>query len=97
MAYSYSQLQDIKSRVVRDLAAQQTQLTTAKGAFAAVATALGGMQTAYAGWAGEVNTLVTANPNNDAIKALKAERDLLVDEFAASKTEAETLNTLVNG
>ncbi len=97
MPMSYAQLQDVKTRINSQLAAQQTQLTTAKGAFAGVAANLGVMQTTYADWATEVNTLATANPNDDAIKALKAERDLLVSEFAASKTEAETLDTTVNG
>lgn len=95
--YSFSQLQDIKNRIVRDLATQQNQLTTAKGAFGGVASALTGMQSSYTGWAGEVNAYLTANPNNPAAQALKAEKDALVAEFASTKTEAETLDTAVNG
>lgn len=97
MAYSYSQLQDIKARIVRELAAEQSRLETAKTAFAGISGSLAGMQTNYAEWATEVNALATANPNDDAIQALKSERDLLVAEFASTKTSAEALDTAVNG
>lgn len=97
MAYSYAQLQDLKNRAVRDLAARQTELESAKGAFASISSQLTQMQQTYNGWAGEVNTMATANPDDAAIQALKAERDLLVSEFASTKTDAEAADTAVNG
>jgi hypothetical protein len=97
MANSYAQLQDIKDRIIRDLAAQQTQLTTATGAFTAIKNNLTAFQSLYTTWATEVDALATANPTDAAIMALKAERDLLVSEFASTKTDAEAYETAVNG
>lgn len=97
MAFSFSQLQEIKNRIVRDLSAQQGQLATHKAGFAVVDAALGGMQTTYGGWAGEVNAYLTANPSNAAALALKAEKDALVAEFAAARTAAQAADAAVNG
>lgn len=44
-----------------------------------------------AGLAGEINTFLTNNPNNDAAKTLKARKDLLVTEFTALNTTAEAV------
>ena len=96
MAYSFSQLQDIKNRIVRDLAVQQSSLATHKAGFAVVDTALAGMQATYAGWSGEVNTYLTNNPTDAAALALKAEKDALVAEFSSARTEAQTLDGLIN-
>lgn len=96
MAYSYAQLQEIKSRIIQDLATQQNSLQAAKAQFAIISANLTNMQTQYTGWAGEVNAMAAASPNDNALKALKAERDLLVSEFASTKTEADNLNTAVN-
>ena len=97
MANSFSQLQDIKARIVRDLSAQQTQLTSAVGAFTNIAANLTTMQTTYSGWATEVNQLVTDNPGDEAALALQAEKDFLVAEFASAKTSAQAYETAVNG
>lgn len=96
MAYTYAQLQDIKDRIVRDLAAQQQLLANAKAQFGVISSSLTTMQSQYAGWAGEVNAMATANPGNAAIQALKSEKDLLVSEFASAKSSAGTLDALVN-
>lgn len=96
MAFSFSQLQDIKTRIVRDLAARQQALTQAKAAFAAISGQLEQMQLSYAEWAGEVNDWLAANPADPAALALKAERNELVSEFAAAKAEADALNAVVN-
>ena len=97
MAMTYSQLQDVKARIVRDLAAQQAQLDSAIASFTVIKNALAGMQTTYSVWATEVNDALSAAPSDNALKALKAERDLLVDEFAAKKVTATALETAVNG
>ena len=96
MAYSYAQLQNIKDRIVRDLSNQQSSLETAKGQFGAISSNLAAMQAEYTTWAVEVNAMATANPNDDAIQALKAERDLLVSEFQSTKDEADALDAAVN-
>lgn len=96
MPMTYSQLQDVKARIVRDLAAQQAALEQAKSAFAVVSGRLTQMQLTYAEWATEVNDWLTANPADAAALALKAERDELVSEFAAAKAEADALDTAVN-
>lgn len=97
MAMTYAQLEDVASRIVRDLASEQTKLDQQKASFTVSETALTGMQTTYAGWATEVNAYLTANPNSAAAEALKAKRDLLVAEFTATKTRATSLKTAVNG
>ena len=97
MAYSYTQLQEIKTRIIQQLAQQQNAVDAAKAQFTVIKTTLTDMQSTYGGWATEVNTLATANPNDDAIKALKAERDLLVNEFATTKTRATAIETAVTG
>ena len=97
MAYSYAQLQQLKTGVVTNLSRQQDGLETAKSQFTVIETALTNMQSQYAGWATEVNALAAANPNDPVIQALKAERDLLVAEFSSTKAEATTLKDAVAG
>lgn len=96
MAMTYSQLQDVKARIIRDLAARQQSLEQAKAQFAVISGQLQQMQLSYAEWASEVNDWLTANPADPAALALKAERDELVSEFAAAKAEADALDTAVN-
>lgn len=97
MAYSFAQLRDIESRIVRDLADVHARLDSAVGAFTAAETALTGLQSSYATWATEVNAFLTANPDDDAVKTLKASRDRLVAEFVSAKTRAGNLKTAVSG
>jgi hypothetical protein len=97
MAFTYTQLQDIKNRIVRELANEQAKTETAVGAFTEIKNALTQMESNYSQWAIEVNDMAAANPNDDAISALKAERDLLVAEFGTSKTLATAYETAVNG
>ena len=97
MAYSYAQLQEIKTRIVRDLSAEQQKLDSAVGQFTAIKNALTSMQSNYTVWATEVNDLLAASPADPAVIALKAERDLLVSEFATTKTSATDYETAVNG
>lgn len=97
MTMSFTQLQDVKNRIVRDLAAQQQQLETARGAFTAIKNAMTQLENTYGGWAAEVNTLATANPNDAAVQALKAERDRYVAEFNSTKAKAAELETAIAG
>lgn len=97
MPYTYTQLTGIKNRILRDLEAQQNNIENTKAQFITIESTLVNMQTTYAGWAKEVNTLAAANPNDAAIQALKAERDLLVAEFQASKDDAIALKNAVAG
>ena len=97
MAFTYTQLEDIKSRIIRELASEQAKLESAKGSFTGIKTALTAMQTNYGTWGSEVEALAIANPSDAAITALKAEKDLLVAEFQSSKTEATSYETAVNG
>lgn len=100
MAHSFSQLLDIKSRIVRDLAGEQQKLTVAKGAFSGIASTLASMQTSYAGadgWASQVDEYAIAHPTDEAALALKAEKDALVAEFQSAKAEANSLDAAVQG
>ena len=97
MAYSYTQLQDIKNRIVRDLASQQERTQQAVAVPTAIKNDLTAMQSTYGTWATEVNAYVTANPGDAAAIALKAERDIIVAEFATAKTRATAIETAVTG
>jgi len=97
MTHTYTQLTGIKNRILKDLEAQQNSIENTKNQFTVIEATLGNMQTTYTGWAGEVNTLAAANPNDAAIQALKAERDLLMAEFQSTKDEAAALKDAVNG
>lgn len=94
--YSFTQLEEIKSRIVTQLAAQQNQIESAKGSFAAAEATLTGMQSTYGDWATDVNTLATANPNDAAVQSLKAFRDRLIAEFTSTKNTATALKNAVN-
>lgn len=60
-------------------------------------TALTQLQTDYSAMVTEINDFLTANPNDEAAKTLKAEKDLLVAEFLALKTAATALKTAIQG
>ena len=94
--YTFTQLQELKARVVSQLASEQTKLTSATGQFTAIRNTLTGMQATYSQWATEVDTMAAANPADAAITALKAERDLLVAEFQSTKTLSTAYETAVN-
>lgn len=95
MSYSFSQLQDIKARVVRDLAAQQAAQKSHEAGFEAVDVALSNMQTTYTEWAADINSYIAANPTNPAAMALKAEKDALVAEFASLRTRAQAASAAI--
>ena len=95
--YTYAQLRVISQRVLQQLAQNQDQLDSAVAQFASVEAALTAMGTSYSEWATQVNDLATANPNDEAVVALKADKDRMVAEFNASKTRATALKTAVDG
>lgn len=95
MAYTYAQLRTISQRVLTELARNQDQLDSAKAQFSAVETSLNQMGTQYAEWATQVDALASANPNDEAVKALKADKDRMVSEFNGSRTRAAALKNAV--
>lgn len=97
MSMTYAQLQEVTTRVVRELANHQSQLTTTKGRFLEIESALTGMELTYAGWAADINAMAAADPDNPAISALKSEMELLVAEFNTTKQQAVVLKTAVDG
>jgi hypothetical protein len=97
MDYTYAQLRVISQRVLQELARNQDALDAAVAQFATVESSLTQMGTAYSEWATQVNALATANPSDDALLALKADKDRMVAEFNASKTRATSLKTAVDG
>jgi len=93
--YTYTQLQELKTRIIQQLANEQNKLTASKAAFTASKDTLTSMQSLYGDWATQVNAYQAANRDNPAAEALKAERDILVSEFASTRTEAVALETAV--
>lgn len=72
------------------------RLEQARATIAAAVSDLTAMQSAYSGFATQLNTDAAANPANDAWQVAKAEKDQLVADFQALKNEADALNTAVN-
>lgn len=95
MAYTYAQLRTISQRVLTDLARNQDNLDAGKALFASVETSLTQMGSQYADWATQVDALATANPADEAVLSLKADKDRMVSEFNASKTRATNLKNAV--
>lgn len=97
MSMTYTQLQDVKNRVIRDLANHQASLAAARGEFTRINNALTGMQTEYAGWATEIDQAAAQFPTNAAVMALKAEKDIILAEFTSTKAKATALAGAVDG
>lgn len=97
MAYTYAQLRTISQRVLTELARNQDGLDAAASQFTSIEASLNQMGVTYSAWASQVDALATASPNDEAVTALKADKDRLVSEFNASKTRATALKTAVDG
>lgn len=97
MAFTYSQLEQIKTRIQAQLETHENNLDACVAQFTAIKDALTTMQTQYSGWATEVDDYLTANPGNEAAVVLQAQKDALVAEFSSKKTRATDLETAVNG
>lgn len=94
--YTYTQLEELAARVVRELAAERQKIDNARAQFAASETVLTNMQNQYGDWATEVNALAAANPDDPAIQALKAKRDLIIAEFGDTSVLATSLRNAVD-
>lgn len=72
------------------------RLEQAKALIGQAVTDLAAMGTNYSAFVTQLNTDAAANPNDDAWQTAKAEKDQMVSDFQALKTEAEALQTAVN-
>lgn len=100
MAYSYTQLEEIRDRVKNEVASVQNNLDSAKSRFSQIVAACDAISAQYGGAGGfvqQVNALATAHPNDAAVQALKASVDRMVSDFRATKTAAQAADTAVNG
>jgi len=97
MAYTYSQLEGIKDRIMLQLETHENNLDAAVVQFSTIKAALTQMQADNASWVTEVNAFLSANPNSEAAKTLEAQKDEIVSEFQTKKTRATALETAVNG
>lgn len=97
MAYSFSQLQDIKNRYVRDLADKQAKLAERKASFAALELEIAALQSGYTQWASDVDAYLQSHAANEAAKVLHAEKESLVAEGVAAKGTAIELKDAVEG
>lgn len=95
--YSFSQLKELESRVVTQLAAVQNQMEQAKNAFAAAEASLAQMGATYGEWATQVDVLAAANPSDAGVAVLKATKDRIVAEFGAATGKATELKDAVSG
>lgn len=71
------------------------RLQTAKTTIAQADADLAAMQTAYSQIVADIDTASDADPLDTALKNLRAEKDKLVADFQALKTEAANLKTAV--
>ena len=86
-------LNEISERITRD----RKRLVQCEASAIAAETDLTSMGTEYSGIVGDINQFLTNNPNDEAAKTLKAEKDLLVTEFQALKTAATSMKTAIQG
>lgn len=86
-------LDEISSRITTN----RKRLTQCGALAISAETDLTSLQTEYTSIVTDINTFLTNNPNDEAAKTLKAEKDLLVAEFTSLKTASTNMKTAIAG
>lgn len=97
MATTFANAKTKIDEIASRMATNATRVKTAQTQVDAAVTDLNQMGAAYSQVVQDINAELAADPNNDAWKALKAEKDLLVSEFTTQKTSATALKTAMDG
>lgn len=93
---TYTQTKTTLDEIAQRSEQNRKRLEQAKATIAAALSDLTAMQTAYSGFVSQLNTDAAANPNDDAWQLARAEKDQLIADFQALRTEADNLNTAVS-
>lgn len=97
MATTYTSARVALTEIAQRSDANRKRLDQAKATISAADADLGAMPTAYGTIVTDINAAAAAAPGDAALQALKAEKDKLVADFQALKTEAAALKTAVGG
>ncbi len=93
MALTYTKSKAILDEIAARTTRNQDRLTNSKVGVDDAVVDLGKMVTDYSGFSADLDALATANPTDVAIQNAKAEKDRMIPDFQAVKTEAEALQT----
>jgi methyl-accepting chemotaxis protein len=89
MALTWDQIKNGLDDVSRDIQRQRNTRDTGRTQIESANTKLGEMQAKYAALVMDINAMATAEPGNAAAQHAKADKDKLVAEFQALKTEVQ--------
>lgn len=95
MATTYYEAKAVLDEVSARMTADAKRADQAKALIVAADNDLAAMATDYSGFASDLDTLASNNPNNDAIQVAKAEKDQLLTERATLKSMLAALRTAV--
>lgn len=97
MASTFSQIKTALDEIAQRINNNRNRLNQAGAAITTAESDLDAMTATYSTIISDLTTAATNNPNDAAIKAAKAEADLLVAEFAALKSTATAKKNAFNG
>lgn len=97
MALTYTQAKATLDEIAVRSEAARKRLSRARDLIAEAEADLAKMATDYSGFVTELNAAATANPNDEAWKSAKAEKDLMVVDFQALRTRATSLKNAYDG
>jgi len=97
MATTFSEAKSGLDDISRQIGVNRTKLRQIKEFATGAAGDLNSMAAQYAQLITDIDAAAIAMPNNDALKVLKAEKDLLVAEFTQLLAKAEQFQTAVTG
>src|SRR5688500_3995956 len=96
MATTFSSAKSGLDDISRRVQGHRTQLSQIKSLATGAAAELATMAQQYAQLLTDIDAALASAPTNDALKVLKAEKDLLVGEFNALLAKANQFKTAVD-
>lgn len=97
MAFTYSEITTALDEIRARIASNRSRLASARATVLQAETDLTAMNAAYSQYVTDLNTMVTANPDDAAVQAAKADKDRLVSDFQALKTKATNIKNAIDG
>ena len=93
---TYTEVKTALDEIAERSTQNSKRVAQAKAMLGQAQTDLAAMSTAYGAIVADLNQAATDNPDNPAWQAAKAEKDQLVADFQALKTEVDALVTAVS-
>lgn len=97
MAIVYSQAKTTLDEIAGRIESNRKRVQNAEALLSAAVADLTAMTSFYAGFVTDLDALAAANPTDTAIQTAKSEKDQLVGDFNALKTDAQAKLTAVQG